>query len=75
MHLKGEGESKEPNGTTGYGSPSHGDGTSRDPYSSSHTGDRPDRSQDVPGAVRHQIILVGGLLFTLLTEVELAGAL
>ena len=32
----------------GYGLLCHGDGTSKEPYSSSHTGDRPERSQDAP---------------------------
>ena len=46
MHLKGECELKEHNGKAGYGSPCLGDRALRDPYSSSHTGDR---SKNAPG--------------------------
>ena len=48
MSNKEEGELKEPSGTAGYGSPCHGDRNLRDANSLSHTGDRPDRSQDDP---------------------------
>ena len=48
MSNKEEGESKEPNGTAGYGSPCHADGSLRDLNSLSNTRDRPDGSQDAP---------------------------
>ena len=51
MSTKGEGKFKEPNGTAGYGSPCNGNGTLRDLNSSSHTGERPDRSQDASGGI------------------------
>ena len=46
--MEGKVNLKQANETAGYESPCHGDGTLRDLNSSSHTGERPDRSQDAP---------------------------
>ena len=72
--MEGDVNLEQPNGTTDYEPPCDGNKTLRDPNSLSCTGTDQTDPEMLLKAVRYHSVPVGSLHFTLLTEVELAGA-